>query len=81
MSLAEVAESGDRRATLEALRQVLARAIDAHPPARDLASLSRQMTAVVAELASLPVPKEASKVDDLASRRAERHAAEGRKLA
>src|SRR5690606_4133179 len=73
--LPEVTASGDRRASLEALRQVLARAIEAGPSPRDLAALSRQLTAVMAELDTLSAPKEVSPVDELAARRAARLAA------
>jgi hypothetical protein len=74
MGLSETAATGDRRATLEELRQTLAAAIEEGVPPRDLASLSRQLTAVLAELEQQPLPKKESKVDDLASKRKQRRA-------
>ena len=53
-SLEAIASTGDRRATLEALRGVVARAIDAGPPARDLAALTRRLCDITTELAGLP---------------------------
>ena len=73
-SLTAVAATGDRRKTLERLRQELATEIDAKPGARDLAALSRQMQQVLAELDGLSGSKKESKVDDLAARRAARRA-------
>lgn len=49
-SLAEVAATGNRQATLEALRDLLAEAIEAGPPARDLAALSRRLLEVLDQL-------------------------------
>lgn len=73
--LPEVCESGDRRAALEELRQVLARAIDDGPPPRDLASLSLRLMAVLEQLDALgsKTPKE-SPLDELRPRRAKRQA-------
>lgn len=51
--LAAVAAEGDRKATLEALRDVLATAIDDCPPPRDLAALSRRLLEVLSELEGL----------------------------
>lgn len=76
-SLATVTESGDRRKSLEALRQTLAKAIDADPPARDLASLSRRLMMVMAELAALPEARKESVVDDITARREARKRAAG----
>lgn len=74
--LAGVAASGDRLQTLMALRQVLARAIDDGPPARDLASLSRRLQLVVEEIDEMGGEvDEQSASDDLAARRAARLAA------
>jgi hypothetical protein len=75
VSLPEIAATGDRLATLAALRDLLAESlIDASP--RDRASLARQLTAVLAELEAAPT-QEASPVDDLAARRSSRRKAAG----
>ena len=76
--IAEIAKLGDRRATLEALRDLLARAIDEGPEAKDLAALSLRLEKVLADLAGLPVAggKESVK-DALASRRKAKEAASG----
>jgi hypothetical protein len=71
MGLVEAAESGDRRAALEALRDRLATAI-VGASASKLAPLANQLRAVLADLDGLPVAKGASVVDDLASRRTDR---------
>ena len=78
--LVAAAASGDRRAALLALRDELARRlVDAE---RDAAPLARQLTIVLEQIDALPVPGEASRVDDLAKRRqARRAAAPRRKLA
>lgn len=76
MSLADVARAGDRRETLEALRDHLAAAIDAGPDARDLAALSRRLEAVLADLDGLRVPVGKGTVADaLADRRSAKEAA------
>ena len=71
-SLFEAATRGDRRATLEALRDQLALVIDVNPDHTGLAALSKQLVEVLREIDSLPAPKETSVVDDLAFRRADR---------
>ena len=79
VGLVSAAASGDRRATLLALRDELARRlVDAE---RDAAPLARQLTIVLREIEQLPVPGEASRVDDLAKRRASRRAATDRNVA
>jgi hypothetical protein len=75
--LAAVTAAGDRRASLEALRQKLAAAIDEVPPARDLAALSRQLTSVMAEIDALAPAVEGNPLDELRNRRAARDAAAG----
>lgn len=52
-SLTEVAATGDTVATLRALRDLLAVAIEAGPPARDLAALSRRLLEVVNDISRL----------------------------
>lgn len=63
--------SSGHRARLEALRDRLAEAVEDAGP-RDLAPLAGRYQAVLVELAALPDVKEASALDDLASRRAKR---------
>jgi hypothetical protein len=79
VGLVAAAATGDRRATLLALRDELARRlVDAE---RDAAPLARQLTIVLEQIAALPVPGAASKVDDLAKRRASRRSASDRNVA
>ena len=53
--LEHTAASGDRRATLEALRDLLAETITAAAP-RDRAPLAKQLRDTMVELAGLPDP-------------------------
>ena len=53
-SLVDAAASGDRRATLEALRDKLAQTIDTTESGRDVAALSRRLIDVCAELDAIP---------------------------
>jgi hypothetical protein len=69
--LSEVVAAGDRRASLEAVRDRVAAALVGVDD-RYVAPLAKQLADVLRELESLPVPREVSKVDDLASRRASR---------
>ena len=73
-SLSAVAETGDRPATLRALRDVLARQIETCNSSRDVAALSRQLTDVLNQLASLPAPAEGTPLDELKKRRVDRRA-------
>ena len=59
----------DRRGTLTDLRQRLSDALDLADDPRDLATLSKELRAVVAELDQLPGGEEVDDVDDLAARR------------
>jgi hypothetical protein len=74
ISVSPAAESGDTLAALKALRDTLAAAIDATGSARDLASLSRQLAAVLAQIEAFRPPR-ISKRDELAAKRARRRAA------
>jgi hypothetical protein len=74
--LSTTAGSGDRRRTLEVLRDTLAQAIEGAQP-QYVAALAKQLSSVMAELEGIAPPKEASKLDDLASRRAERRSSAG----
>lgn len=63
--------TGDRIASLKQLRYRLAEAIEEAPPSA-IAPLAKQLCAVMAELESLAPKREASKLDDLAAKRAAR---------
>lgn len=67
MSLEHVAQSGDRLATLRALRDYLARALDATASARDQAALSARLTDVLIQIQELTPPNEEERddIDDL----------------
>lgn len=71
-TLVDVVAEGDRRASLEALRDTVARSLaDAEP--HNVAALAKQLQSVLRELAELPAAKtETSPVDDLNARRAAR---------
>lgn len=56
MSLLEAAKSGDKRATLIALRDKLAETIENCESGRDMAANSKRLMEVMAELESLPDP-------------------------
>ena len=58
--LANVAQGGDRLATLEALRDRLAREIDDCAYTRDLPALMLRFTDVLAQIAWFPEPSSAS---------------------
>ena len=75
-SLPEVIASGDRRASLEAIRNKLAADL-AITDGFHSAALAKQLADVIRELDSLPGGAEVSTVDDLAARRAARRSAAG----
>lgn len=68
-NLIEAAKSGDKRATLIALRDKLAETIQNCESGRDMASNSKRLMEVMAEIEALPDPKEkkVSKHDRLKS--------------
>lgn len=74
MNLVEAAKSGDKRATLIALRDKLAETIDNCESGRDMAANSKRLMEVMAELESLPDPNEIkiSKHDRLKEKREKR---------
>jgi hypothetical protein len=73
MSLSDAAKSGDRRKTLEELRDVLASTVDeAQPQYR--AALAKQLAAVMVELAEIAPARKDDAVDELTSKRRKRHA-------
>jgi hypothetical protein len=74
MSLLEAAKSGDKRATLIALRDKLAETIENCESGRDMAANSKRLMEVMAELESLPDPAtiKESKHDRLKNKRENR---------
>ena len=54
MTVLEAVRTGDRRASLVALRDAVAETIDAKDSARDIAALSKRLMEVMAEIDSLP---------------------------
>lgn len=75
VSLADAVASGDRVASLRALRDVLASNIGAAESPRDVAPLSRQLSLVMAELDALaPQERKGTHLDQLADRRRARGA-------
>lgn len=57
-NLLEAAQSGDKRKTLIALRDILAETIQNCDSGRDMASNTKRLMEVMAELESLPDPEE-----------------------
>ena len=66
-NLVEAAKSGDKRATLIALRDKLAETIDRCESGRDMAANTKRLMEVMAELEAMPDPqqKKISKHDRL----------------
>lgn len=73
-TLLEAAQSGDKRETLIALRDILAKTIQTCESGRDMASNTKRLMEVMAEIEALPDPKEKkkSKHDRLKDRLANR---------
>lgn len=70
MDLVSAAASGDRRATLVALRDAIAKTIQSCESGRDMASLSKRLMEVMDELDALAAPQDdaagfASVLDEL----------------
>lgn len=67
MDLIQAAKSGDKRATLIALRDILAETIQNCESGRDMASNTKRLMEVMAELEALPDPaqKKVSKHDKM----------------
>jgi len=73
MSLQTVLSDGDRRQSLEALRDAIAEAMqDAEP--RAFAQLAGQLRQVLREIEELPAGERMSKRDELSQRRKDRRA-------
>lgn len=70
--LYDAAASGDRRATLVALRDSIARTIEGTESGRDVAALSKRLMEVMAEIEALPDPSASSPVSRSRSRAASR---------
>ena len=73
-NLVEAAKSGDKRATLIALRDILAQTIQNCESGRDMASNTKRLMEVMAELETLPDPAhtKVSKHDRLKQKRENR---------
>lgn len=67
MNLLEAAKSGDKRATLIALRDKIAATIEECDSGRDMAANSKRLMEVMAELEAMPDPEKSkeSKFDRL----------------
>jgi hypothetical protein len=72
--LSETVRAGDRRASLEAIRDSLAVAMDNAEP-NVIAQIAARLQAVIREIGELPDGKKVSKADELAARRKARRAA------
>lgn len=70
-TLPEVVADGDRRASLEALRDALAQSIASAEP-ENVAALAKQLRDTLRELAELPVKAEVSPLDEIRARRQRR---------
>lgn len=75
-SIQAVAATGDRVATLEAMRDKLAADMDVAPPTVT-AQLAARLQAVLAELAEIAAPQKVSSLDELDKRRTAKLAAAG----
>lgn len=73
-TLHEAVATNDRRETLVALRDTIAKAIDGCESGRDIAALSKRLMEVIAEIDALPDP--AARANPL---QAEQERARGRK--
>lgn len=71
MSLPEDVSGGSRRAALVAIRDRVAAELE-EAAGRDVAALSRELRAALAELDSLPAERGESDVDQLAAKRSKR---------
>lgn len=71
MSVAAAAATGDRLATLVAMRDKLAADLDEAPPTV-VAQIAGRLSAVLVEIEGLNDPRKVSSLDDLAARRADR---------
>jgi len=65
LTLAEIAKAGDRRATLEAMRDQLARQM-AEADTNVVAQIAARLQAILNDIAAIPDESERSIADDLA---------------
>jgi hypothetical protein len=72
--IAEAAATGDRRKTLEAMRDKLARDMD-EAPAAVVAQIAGRLSAILTELDEMPDTEKRSTLDELVARRQNRIAA------
>lgn len=72
--IADVAEAGNRGNTLRTLRDRIAYQLDETSSARDVASLSKRLMEVLAQIDGLPAGEKLSPADEIAKRRATRRA-------
>jgi hypothetical protein len=63
--LVDAAKSGDRRKTLEALRDKIASSIQDCESGRDVAALSKRLMEVMGELDAMPKPSEDDELAEL----------------
>ena len=63
--LVSAARSGDRRQTLEALRDKIAASIQDCESGRDVAALSKRLMEVMGELDALPKPSDGDELAEL----------------
>lgn len=75
--LSEAASSGNRRATLEALRDKLAASVESCDSGRDTAALSKRLMEVMAEIDAIPDASSCSPVMRNRGRAAKRKGADG----
>lgn len=79
--MSDVIAQGNRRKSLEALRDHLAKELEDSPATVAIAPMAKELRAVIEELDSLPLGKEDSPVDDLTAKRDARRAAARRQTA
>ena len=63
--LVNAAKSGDKRETLEALRDKIAASIQDCESGRDVAALSKRLMEVMGELDALPRPSDGDELEEL----------------
>lgn len=73
--LVSIVMAGDRRASLEAIRDQLAQTMQDDVPAYVVAQVAGRLQSVLKEISELPAAKKVSKADELANRRKARIAA------
>lgn len=74
MTVHDAAASGDRLATLQNLRDLIAEKIDACESMRDIPALAARLQAVMDQIADLDVKDAGDGIDEIAQRRAARRA-------